>query len=140
LPEYLERNEIVQRRAGHEISFSAANRWAEPLADTAAAALAANLASTCPDVIVTQLPTPVKKELDVQLFPTVNAFERVGDGVVLKVQTEVKAGAATRHSEERIEELCNGSSISETVACMSRALGEYALEVARYPELGCGAE
>jgi len=75
IPAYLDRSSIVVRSGDGEVELSAEHRWAEPVRDGIARALAENLAAMIPTDAVVVFPWPGPRTVDYRLTVDVLRFD-----------------------------------------------------------------
>lgn len=82
LPEYLDRPQIVSWASATRLSLSNSHRWAEPLQQSFARALLAQLAQALPEVQIAPWPWRGTQAPARQIALDVQRFERGADGVL----------------------------------------------------------
>jgi hypothetical protein len=132
IPAQVDRPQLVLAAGAHEVRIDEFSRWAAPLADAIASALAAQLAQRLPSMIVRPwgdgdgAPDALQVRVDVQRFETAP-----GDQVLIELAwTLRRPGAAPRSGLSVVREATAGSGIDAAVAAHSRALARAADEIA----------
>ena len=134
LPAYLDRAAVVTR-AGPRLDVAAYDLWGQPLAENVTAVLGRNLESLVPGTAVQLFPWNVATaDLDQRVTVQFTRFEADADGAVhLEATWEVRSGGGPKQlasGRAAIREPISGSSVEETTAAMSRALGQLSREIA----------
>jgi len=94
LPEYLDRPQIVSQASPTRLQLSNAHRWAEPLAQSFARTLLANLGQALPGTQLVAWPWRAAQQPALQIAVDVQRFERAADGsMVLGARWSVQRGA-----------------------------------------------
>ena len=134
LPGYLDQAQMVTRITQHRIILSENDRWAEPLEDNIAHVLAQNLSMLLPTHQVTLHPWPAQQRPSYQLEIDVLSFETDTTGTAHLVARYFLRDVASRQTiaekEARLTASAAGSSTEQSVASLSKALGDFSVGVA----------
>ena len=131
LPEYLGRPQLVSRVDEHQVLVDEFSRWAEPLDDMLADALAEQILAEVRPVSLVRYPWRGNQIPDLSVKVQVSRFEpRASGEVLLQATWQVldKEGKqlSSHASEHRVPA---GPSVKEAVAAMSQAAGQLAKEI-----------
>lgn len=124
IPEYLDRENLVEGSGANEVRLHEGLRWAEPLDEGVSRVLRQNIRARCDGLEVRVLPETRGSDPVLVLHPRIRQFERRGDSVLFSasVQSRPAAGPEQTYS---FSVACEGQSGADTVACMSAALAEF---------------
>jgi uncharacterized lipoprotein YmbA len=134
LPHYLDRPEIVTRASRNEVHIAEFHRWAEPLEDAFARALAENLSLLLSTHRVTVFPWVEPALVEYQLEVEVFRFEGNGDGTVSLIarwsitRPETREVLLTRQSS--FSEVAGGTDYRSTISAMDRTVAQFSRQVA----------
>lgn len=129
IPEYLNRSNLVLRRSTDEVQVLEFDRWAEPLEAGIARALAGNLSRLLGTSAVHTSPRH-SAAVQVRVALTVDAFEPVGDRVLLAAHWELLDGEDRKLAGEAWS---GAAAITERrVVAMNRALADLSGALARH--------
>lgn len=129
LADYLDRPQIITRRGEHGVDLAEFDRWAEPLADSVARALAANLGSLLGTEQVQQ--HPFARVLEVELMMEIRRFDGPPSGPVeLVAYWRLRRAGRVVERVSRLSQAQDGSGYEAQVAAMSRALQRLSREIA----------
>jgi uncharacterized lipoprotein YmbA len=133
LPPYLDRNEVATRVSPEQVTYSGTDRWAGPLDDLVARALAEDLRARLPAVAVVRWPWPVQPGPDVAVAVDFLRLEAdAGGGATLQARWTVTVrGSAPVPGESRIHEPSPAGDASAAAAALGRAVDGLAGELAR---------
>jgi uncharacterized lipoprotein YmbA len=134
VPRYLDRAGLVTRKRESEIGVSEYDRWAEPLDDMLATAIAENLVRLTGSDRIYAYPWPNEQHVDHRVFIRIVQFEIGTDGAAhLVCQWQLESTGASEPMVRRTELAVTPSSaspgprvtaLSETVATLSRQIAE----------------
>lgn len=134
LPGYLEREGIVRRLEGNELSVSELHRWAEPLSDGIYGVLQQDLMLLVPEVAVVRLPVRAGTTPDLELRVRILSLDALADGEVrldaLVTLLRVEPSELLVRRVVRVRDAARGRSHAEVVAAMNRALAQLSREIA----------
>ncbi|MBN8550613.1 MAG: membrane integrity-associated transporter subunit PqiC [Deltaproteobacteria bacterium] len=143
IPEYLDRSGIVSRLDQDQLWIASNEKWAEPLQDNLTRVLSESFAAACSASTVVTLPQPLGEKVDFEVRPHFTHFERIEDRVVAELRVIAIADSTGKLSSTtlQVEEPCTGSDTADTVACMSRAVGQLSqqMNAALLESLPCAA-
>jgi uncharacterized lipoprotein YmbA len=133
LPAYLDRPQIVTRRAADEIEVAEFDRWGEPLADGVPRTIANDLSALLPQDSVAVFPWPAGRTIRYQVLVDVSRFDGAAGGdIVLDARWRVLG--PDRHElvgrRSVIHEPTGGSGYTAVAAAMSRVLARLSREIA----------
>ena len=135
LPGYLDQDQIVTRISQNGFAFSDSDRWAEPLEDNIAHVLAQNLATLLQTDQITRYSWPGPQRPAYQLEIEVLSFETDTTGTAqLSARwflRDVARGQTIAEKEARLTASAAGTSSEQWVASLSRALGDFSVEIAK---------
>jgi len=137
LPEYLDRPQIVTWANTTRLNLSNRHRWAEPLSDSFARALHAQLALAMPDTQVIPHPWRGAQPPARQISIEIQRFERAADGTMqLSARWTLQRRAADRPALVQFSELSlpvggDADDYDALVAAASAAVGALAQDIAR---------
>lgn len=133
LPAYVDRSEIVTRRAPEEIELAEFDRWGEPLADSVPRTIGDNLAVLLPGERIAVFPWTASRSIRYQVVIDIARFDgSLGGAVVLDARWRI-IGPERRDLADRrftISEPSGAPTYSALVAAMSRALGAISRDIA----------
>jgi uncharacterized lipoprotein YmbA len=131
---YLDQDQIVTRISQNRLILSENARWAEPLADNIAHVMAQNLSLLLQANQVTAHPWPGQQRPTYQLAIEVLRFETDTAGTASFAARWVLRDVATRQTiaekEVRLTAPAAGSSTEQSVASLSKALGDFSVGIA----------
>ena len=134
LPGYLDEDQIVTRISQNRLTLSENARWAEPLADNIARVLAQDLSLLLQNNPVTVDLLPGQQRPTYQLAIDVLSFETDTSGTAYLVARWFLRDVATRQTiaenEVRLTAPAAGSSTEQSVASLSKALGDFSVGIA----------
>ncbi len=134
-PGYLDREQLVTRRAQNRFEVSENNRWAEPLEENFTRVLLENLSALLPGERIVAYPWPSNRNPNYQIEIEVLRFEsnRARDAQLLARWTVIdlsnrtplsfKESRLTRPAKEKSTE-ATVAALSETVADLSRQIAD----------------
>lgn len=129
--EYLDRPAIVTRTGETGVALAEFDRWAEPLDESIARVMAANLGALLGSERVRRYPWR-DGGLDLELELDVWRFDGPQEGPVeLEAHWRVRGAAGVVERTTRLREPVEGGGYGARVTAMSRALRELSREVAR---------
>ncbi len=125
LPPYLSRPEIATRLGPEQIAYATSDRWAAPLDELVARALAEDLRAGLPAGEVVRWPWPLGAPPDVSASVDLLRFEADADGgATLEARwTVTLRGRAPVTGETRVRERGAPGDTAGSVAALGRALG-----------------
>ena len=134
LPEYLDQDQIVTRISRNDLTFSDNDRWAEPLEDNVARVLAQNLSTLLQTDQITVHPWPGPQRAAYQLEIDVLSFETDTAGTAHLDARWLLRDVAKRQTiarnEARQSVSAAGPSTEQSVASLSKALGDFSVAIA----------
>ena len=134
LPEYLDQDQIVNRISQNRFALSENDRWAEPLAHNVANVLAENLSMLLQTDAVTVHPWPGPQRPSHQLEIEVLRFETDTTGTAHLTARyflrDVATGQTIATKEARLTATATDRSTEQSVASMSKTLGDFSVEIA----------
>jgi uncharacterized lipoprotein YmbA len=134
LPEYLDQDQIVTRISRNDLTFSDNDRWAEPLEDNVAQVLAENLSTLLQTDQITVHPWPGPQRAAYQLEIDILSFETDTSGMAHLDARWLLRDVANRQpiarKEARQSATAAGPSTEQSVASLSKALGDFSVEIA----------
>ena len=134
LPEYLDQDQIVNRISQNRFALSENDRWAEPLAHNVANVLAENLSMLLQTDEVTVRPWPGPQRPSHQLEIEVLRFETDTTGTAHLTARyflrDVATGQTIATKEARLTATATDRSTEQSVASMSKTLGDFSVEIA----------
>jgi uncharacterized lipoprotein YmbA len=134
LPEYLDQDQIVNRISQNRFALSENDRWAEPLAHNVANVLAENLSMLLQTDAVTVHPWPGPQRPSHQLEIEVLRFETDTTGTAHLTARyflrDVATGQTIATQEARLTATATDRSTEQSVASLSRALGDFSVGIA----------
>ena len=133
LPGYLDQDQIVTRISQNRVTLSGDDRWAEPLEDNIGQVLAHNLSVLLRDRVRVQ-PWPARERPTYQLEIDVLSFETDTAGTAHLVARWFLRDVASRQTiaekETRLTASGAGTSTEQSVASLSKALGDFSVAIA----------
>jgi hypothetical protein len=131
LPSYLDRPQVVTRRAPDSIEISEFDRWGEPLRDGIARVVAVNLARLLPEGRVVPFPWRSTEDVRYQVVLDIVQMDGpAGGGLTLEARWRVLDGSGIEVAS-LVSRLSEPAGAGTTAAAMSRALGALSHEMAR---------
>jgi uncharacterized protein len=134
LPGYLDQDQIVTRISENRVTLSENDRWAGPLQDNIAQVLAQNLSMLLQTDQVTRHPWPGQQRPTYQLEVDVLHFETDTAGSASVAARWSLRDVARRQTiaekEVRLTAPAAGSSTEQSVASLSKALGDFSVAIA----------
>lgn len=134
LPGYLDQDQMVTRITQHRITLSENDRWAEPLEDNMAHAVAQNLSMLLQADGITVHTWPGQQRPTYQVEVDVLSFETDTAGTAHLAARwflhEVKSRQTIAEREIRLTASGAGISTEQSVASLSKALGEFSVGIA----------
>ena len=134
LPEYLDQDQIVNRISQNRFALSENDRWAEPLAHNVADVLAENLSMLLQTDAVTVRPWPGPQRPSHQLEIEVLRFETDTTGTAHLTARyflrDVATGQTIATKEARLTATATDRSTEQSVASLSKALGDFSVGIA----------
>jgi uncharacterized lipoprotein YmbA len=134
LPGYLDEDQIVTRISQNRLTLSENARWAEPLADNIAHVMAQNLSVLLQNNQVTVDLLPGQQRPTYQLAIEVLSFETDTAGTAYLAARWFLRDVATKQTiavkEVRLTAPAAGSSAEQSVAALSKALGDFSVGIA----------
>jgi uncharacterized lipoprotein YmbA len=134
LPGYLDQNQMVTRITQHRITLSENDRWAEPLEGNMAHAVAQNLSKLLQADGITVHTWPGQQRPTYQVEIDVLSFETDTAGTAHLAARwflhDVKSRQTIAEREIRLTTSGAGISTEQSVASLSKALGEFSVGVA----------
>ena len=134
LPGYLDQDQIVHRISENSLALSENDRWAEPLAHNVATVLAENLSILLKTEEVNAYPWPGRQRPSHQLEIDVLRFETDTTGTAHLTARyflrDVSTGQTIATKETRLTATATDRSTEQSVASMSKALGDFSVEIA----------
>lgn len=134
LPAYLDQDQIVTRISQNRLTLSESARWAEPLTDNIAHVLAQNLSMLLQTDQVTVHPWPGRQRPTYQVEIEVVSFETDTAGTAHLAARWFLRNVACRQmiaeKEARLTAPAAGNSTEQTVASLSKALGDFSVAIA----------
>jgi uncharacterized lipoprotein YmbA len=134
LPGYLDQDEIVTRISESGYTLSDSDRWAEPLEDDIARVLARNLSTLLRTDQLTLHPWPAPQRPTYQLEIEMLRFEADTAGTAHLAAhwflRDVTRRQTIAEKEVRLSTAAAGSSTEQTVASLSKALGDLSVVIA----------
>ena len=134
LPGYLDQDQLVTRISQNRLTLSENDRWAEPLEDNIAGVLAHNLAMLLQTDEVNVHPWPGRERPTYQVEIEVLSFETDTTGTAHLVGRWFLRDVARRQilaeKETRLTASGGGTSTEQSVASLSKALGDCSVQIA----------
>ena len=134
LPGYLDQDQIVSRISENRVTLSENDRWAGPLQDNIAQVLAQNLSMLLQTNQVTVHPWPGRPRPTYQLEIEVVSFETDTAGTAHLAARWLLREVASRQTladkEVRLSASAVGTSTEQSVASLSKALGDLSMGIA----------
>ena len=131
---YLDQDQIVTRISQNRLTLSENARWAEPLADNIAHVMAQNLSLLLQPNQVIAYPWPGQERPTYQLAIEVLSFETDTAGRASLAARWVLHDVATRQTiaekEVRLTASASGSTTEQSVASLSKVLGDFSVGIA----------
>lgn len=133
LPGYLDQDQIVTRISPNRVTLSGDDRWAEPLEDDIGQMLAHNLSVLLRERVSRQ-PWPARERPIYQLDVNVLSFETDTAGTAHLIARWSLRDIASRQTiaekETRLTASGAGTSTEQSVASLSKALGDFSVAMA----------
>jgi uncharacterized lipoprotein YmbA len=134
LPAYLDQDQLVTRISQNRLTLSENDRWAEPLEDNIARVVAQDLSMLLQTDEVNVDPWPVRQRPAYQVEIEVLSFETDTAGTAHLVGRWSLRDVARRQTlaekETRLTASGGGTSTEQSVASLSKALGDFSLAIA----------
>ena len=134
LPGYLDQDQIVTRISQNDVTLSDGDRWAESLEDNIGQVLAHNLSVLLRTDRVRLHPWPARERPIYQVEIDVLSFERDTAGTAHLVARWFLRDVASRQTigqkETRLTASGAGTSTEQSVASLSKALGDFSVAIA----------
>jgi uncharacterized lipoprotein YmbA len=134
LPGYLDQNQLVTRISQNRVTLSENDRWAESLEENIAQVLAHNLSILLRTDRVILHPWPAQQRPTYQLEIDVLSFETDTAGTAYLAARWFLRDVARRQTiaekEVRLTAPAAGSSTEQSVASLSKALGDFSVAIA----------
>ena len=134
LPGYLDQDQVVTRMSQNRVTLSETDRWAEPLENNIAQVLAQNLSMLLQTDQVILHPWPAQQRPTYQLEIDVLSFETDTAGTAHLAARwflhEVTSRQTIAEREIRLTASGAGISTEQSVASLSKALGEFSVGIA----------
>jgi uncharacterized lipoprotein YmbA len=134
LPGYLDQDQIVSRVSRNRFALSENDRWAEPLADNVANVLVENLSMLLQNDEAAVYPWPGRQRPSHQLEVEVLRFETDTTGTAYLAARyflrDVANGRTIATKEARLTVTATDRSTEQSVALLSKALGNFSVGIA----------
>ena len=134
LPGYLDQDQIVTRVSQNRFFLSDGDRWAEPLEDNISHVLAQNLTLLLQTDRVILHPWPAQQRPAWQLDTEILNFETDTAGTAQLAARwslrDLDRRETVLEQETRLTAAAGGASTDQSVASLSRALGDFSVEIA----------
>lgn len=134
LPGYLDQDQIVSRVSRNRFALSENDRWAEPLADNVANVLVENLSMLLQNDAAAVYPWPGRQRPSHQLEVEVLRFETDTTGTAYLAARyflrDVANGRTIATKEARLTVTATDRSTEQSVALLSKALGNFSVGIA----------
>ena len=134
LPGYLDQDQIVSRVSRNRFALSENDRWAEPLADNVANVLVENLSMLLQNDEAAVYPWPGRQRPSHQLEVEVLRFETDTTGTAYLTARyflrDVANGRTIATKEARLTVTATDRSTEQSVALLSKALGNFSVGIA----------
>jgi uncharacterized lipoprotein YmbA len=133
VPRYLDRAGLVTRKDDAEIEVASYARWAEPLDDMIASAIAENLVRLTGSHRIFAYPWPNEQRVDHRVFVRIVQFEIGADGaahLVCQWQIESKGAAQPRVERTELTVQPAGSSAGKQAVALSETIAKLSREIA----------
>jgi uncharacterized lipoprotein YmbA len=134
LPGYLDQDQIVTRISQNRVTLSENDRWAEPLEDNISQALAQDLSILLQTDRVTVHPWPGRQRPSYQVEIDLLSFETDTAGAAHLAARwflrEVASRQTIADKEVRLTASAVGTSTEQSVASLSKALGDFSIAIA----------
>jgi uncharacterized protein len=134
LPGYLDQDQLVTRISQNRLTLSENDRWVEPLEDNMARVLAQDLAVLLQTDGANVHPWPSRQRPTYQVEVEVLSFETDTAGTAHLVGRwilrDVARGQTIAEKETRLIASGAGTSTEQSVASLSKALGDFSVEIA----------
>jgi uncharacterized protein len=135
LPAYLDQDQIVSRISPNRFALSENDRWAEPLTDNVANVLVENLSMLLQNDGAAVYPWPGRQRPTHQLEIEVLRFETdTTETAYLAARyflRDVASGQTIATNETRLTATATDRSTEQSVALLSKALGDFSVGIAR---------
>jgi len=135
LPEYLDQDQMVSRVSRNRFALSENDRWAEPLADNVANVLVENLSMLLQNDEAAVYPWPGRQRPSHQLEVEVLRFETDTTGTAYLAARyflrDVANGRTIATNETRLTATATDRSTEQSVALLSKALGDFSVGIAK---------
>ncbi len=133
LPAMVDQPQLVVRSAPNQVEVLEMQRWAEPLKNGIAQAIAADLATLLPQARVSAYPQSAGLDADYRVQVDVQRFDMIkGEGVTLDLLWSVRrtGGGGSNNGRSVVRESA-GADYDSLVAAQSRALAAVSRDVAQ---------
>lgn len=139
VPELVDRPQFVLRTGAYQVTIDEYSRWAEPLKEQIASVLAAHLARSFPDALVSTSPHWEASTVSYHVSVEVQTFESVpGDTATIAALWTVRYPdpSTARSGLSTVRERVNTQARADLVDAHSRALEEISGDIARAIQAG----
>ena len=132
LPQAVDRPQIVTRTGENQVAFDDFERWAGPLKDEIARAIAGNLTQLLEGASVFSYPQSARVEADYRVLVDVQRFDSVlGDASSIEVLWQVRpAKGESKNGRSTVREGAGGAGYDALVSAHSRALAAVSRDIA----------
>jgi uncharacterized lipoprotein YmbA len=133
IPDVVDRPQFVLRMRGNEVRIAEQVRWAEPLKEGIARAVASNVAQSLNNARVSPRSQPGVGEGDYRVIVDVQRFDStLGEGANLEVMWTVRRvkDGEQQTRRVRVQESAEGPGYEELVRAHARAIGEVSRTIA----------
>jgi uncharacterized lipoprotein YmbA len=132
LPQAVDRPQIVTRTGENQVAFDDFERWAGPLKDEIARAIAGNLTQLLEGASVFSYPQSSSVQADYKVLVDVQRFDStLGDSSSIEVLWQVRpAKGESRNGRSTVRETAGGAGYEALVSAHSRALAAVSRDIA----------
>lgn len=132
LPQAVDRPQIVTRAGENQVAFDDFERWAGPLKDEIARAIAGNLTQLLEGASVFSYPQSARVEADYKVLVDVQRFDStLGDASSIEVLWQVRpAKGESRNGRSTVRESTGGAGYDALVSAHSRAFAAVSRDIA----------
>ncbi len=135
VPEYLERGQIVTRRANESLKIDDFNRWAEPIADSQYRVIASTVDALLEDVVVIAYPYGRLADYDYRLVARIDRFDMdlAGETVLAVHWTITTVDGATVVPVRRARYTVSGGDVDDpgsVARAMNDCLEQFSRDIA----------
>lgn len=132
LPQAVDRPQIVTRTGENQVAFDDFERWAGPLKDEIARAIAGNLTQLLEGASVFSYPQSTRVETDYKVLLDVQRFDStLGDASSIEVLWQVRPNKGEpRSGRSAVREAAGGPGYDALVSAHSRALAAVSRDIA----------